>query len=142
MSTLARAHSQSPALSRLFWVAPLAGLVAGLANVLLYLLARAAGVEFLMPLGGPGSALQPLPIFMPFVSSFVPALVAGALYAALGRFVRRPTRAFVLIAAIFLILSFGGPLSLPVTTAVKLALSAMHVVAGVVITGLLVRLGR
>jgi hypothetical protein len=140
MSTLAR--SQPPALSRLLWVAPLAGLVAGLANLLLFLLLRAAGLEFLMPLGGPGSALQPLPAFMPVVASFAPALGAAAVYAGLGRFVRQPARAFVIVAAVFLLLSLGGPLSLPVTTAVKLALSAMHLIAGVIITGLLVRLGR
>jgi hypothetical protein len=140
MSTLTR--SQPPALSRLLWVAPLAGLIAGLANTLLYLLARAAGVAFLMPLGGPGSVLEPLPVFMPFVASFLPALGAAAVYAGLSRFVRQPARAFVIVALVFLLLSLGGPLSLPVTTAVKLALSAMHLVAGVTITGLLVRLGR
>jgi hypothetical protein len=79
---------------------------------------------------------------MPFVASFVPAFIAAALFAVLGRFVRQPVRAFVAIAAVFLLLSLGGPLSLPVTTGVKLALAAMHLIAGVLITALLVRLGR
>jgi hypothetical protein len=52
------------------------------------------------------------------------------------------SRLLWIISAVFLILSFFPPLGLPVSTAVKVVLNLMHVVAAAAIVGVLTTLGR
>ncbi len=123
---------------RLLWVAPLAGTGAAVANAQIYLVVSAFGA---MPLdvvvsGGGPVALGPV-VFV----SFLPALVGALLFALMGRFTRRPVRNFRVAAAVALVLSFVTPFALPgAPVAMILALLSMHVVAAVVITGVLTTL--
>jgi hypothetical protein len=73
-----------------------------------------------------------------------PAIIAVLLYAALVRFTRRPERLFTVISAIVLVVSLVPDLTyiptVPGATAGQTAiLMLMHVVAAVVIVGLLTR---
>ncbi len=129
--------------SRLLWVGPLAGLVAATANVIVYFIATSLfNLPLMMPLNGPASPLEPLPAVAVAMASFVPALGAALLLWVLGKFTRRAVLIFWIVSGLFLLLSFGGPLSLPVDSATQLVLSLMHVVAGVAIVGVLTRLGQ
>jgi Family of unknown function (DUF6069) len=91
--------------------------------------------------------LQPLPIV---IVSVMAALVASGLLAALARWARRPILTFRLIALGGLLLSFGGPLQAGAGTmqggaasgATVATMLLMHVVAAVVIVGLLTILGH
>lgn len=65
------------------------------------------------------------------------AIAAALLLIFLARFVAHPIRWFQIIALIVLVLSFAGPFSIPVDTATKLALSAMHLVAALAIVWVL-----
>jgi hypothetical protein len=144
MSTLpaANAKTERISFSRLLWVGPLAGLVAAIANLIIFGLAKTViGIPFVIPLFGPGSPPEPLPAFMVIAGSLVPALGAAVLLWILGKFASRPLRIFWIVSLLFLLLSLGGPLSLPVDLPTKLALSLMHVVAAVAIVGVLTTLG-
>lgn len=145
MSTLttSKAKSERISFSRLLWVGPLAGVVAAIANLIIFGVAKnLVGIPFVIPLSGPGSPLEPLPAFMIIVGSIGPALGAAVLLWILGKFAPRPLWIFWIVSLLFLILSFGGPLPLPVDLPTKLALSLMHVVAAVAIVGLLTTLGQ
>ena len=134
-------HSGRVAWSRLLWVVPLIALAAAAANALVYLVATAVEAipsGFVIP--GPGT---PLTLGMVVGSTVVPALVAGVVFALLGRFTRRPVRNFVVLAAVLLVLSFITPLTIPgAPLSMILAMELMHVVAAVVIVGGLVVLAR
>ena len=59
--------------------------------------------------------------------TFVPAIVATVLYALLRLFLKqRARRIFQVVALVAMLLSFGGPLSLDVSTANKMILALMH----------------
>lgn len=143
MSSTTLARPERVAVNRLLWVAPLAGVAAAVANLLVFVLAQSIfAIPFVIPLGGPTAAPEQLPVVAVILASFIPALAAGAFYALLARFAPRPTLFFLVIAAVVLVASFFGPLGLPVAAATQFALNLMHVVAGVVISAMLVTLGR
>ncbi|HMQ33292.1 MAG TPA: DUF6069 family protein [Chloroflexaceae bacterium] len=138
----AAARAGQTALGRTLLVGLLAGLAAGVANILVYFVAGALGAPLLVPMGGPGAPATPLPILAIVVACTVPAIAAAALYWALGRLTRRATTIFLVVAAAFALLSLGGPLSLPVELSTRLSLSAMHLVAGALIVAGLTRSAR
>ena len=143
MSSTSIARSERVALSRLWWAGLVAAVGAAVANILLFTIEKTLlGVPFVMPLQGPGSVPEPLPVGMVAIASAAPAIAATVLLAVLGRLVRRPVLVFQIIAVVFLLASLGGPLSLPVDGATRLALIPMHVVAAAVIVGVLTTLGR
>ena len=127
--------------SRLFWVVPLTALAAAAANALVYLVATVVGAlpsGFVIP--GPGT---PLTLGMVVGSTLVPALLAGVVFALLGRFTRRPVRNFVVLATVLLVLSFVTPLTIAgAPLSMVVALELMHVVAAVVVVGGFVTLAR
>lgn len=143
MSTLTASQNTKFSLSRLLWAGPAAGIAAAIGNLIVFAVAKNLfGIPFVMPLSGPDSPLEPLPAFAVIVASMIPALAAAIFLWLLGKFAPRPVLIFQLVSIIFLLVSFGGPFSLPVDVATQLALSLMHVVAGVVIVGGLTVLGR
>ena len=118
----------------------LAALVAAAANAVVYLVASAMGA---MPqdvaVNGQG------PITLPVVAtmSTFGAVAGTVVYAILGRFARRPVRVFRVVAAVALVLSFAGPFTIPGAPAAMVAtLLLMHVVAAMVVVGLLTTLAR
>jgi len=126
-------------LDRLFPRALAAVVVAILANLVVYVVARGLfDVSFVMPYEGMDSTPKRLPAAMVAIVSGLTAVVAAALFWALDRFGRRPLTVFRAIAGLVLLVSFGGPLSLDDTsTSTRVALIVMHVVAAAAIVGLL-----
>jgi hypothetical protein len=129
------------ALGRLWWASLLAGLVAAAANVVIYLIASAAGAipqTVLIP--GMNLPVTAVPVIL---NSFVPAILAGALLALLNRLARRPIRLFRIIAVVLLLLSFLNPFTIPgAPVAMILALNFMHIVAAAIIVGVLTTVPR
>lgn len=136
------AGEEQIAYRRLLWVGPLAGLSAAVANAVVYLVASAVGAMPRIDVSGL-TGQGPITLGAVVLESFVPALLAAALFALFGRFTRRPVRNFRVLAAVLLGLSFAGPLNLPEVPMVMIAtLFIMHVVAGVLIVGVLTTLAR
>lgn len=127
---------------RLFWVGPLAGLSAAVANAVVYLVASAVGATPRIDVSGL-TGQGPITLGAVVLESFLPALLAAAVFALFGRFTRRAVRNFRVLATVLLVLSFAGPLGLPdVPTVMIASLLIMHVVAAVLIVGVLTTLGR
>ncbi len=128
---------------RKLWKAGLAAaIVAAVANVFVYYLGVGLGIPVVAP-AEPGSAeLVSMPISWVMITSAVMAVCATLLLALIGlpflnRLFPQPTRLFRAIAIFFLVFSFGGPLSLPVEWPTMAVLSLMHIMAFIVIVGIL-----
>lgn len=121
----------------LWQAALLAAAVAALGNLLLLVIAGLFGISILTPVPPEGTTIAPLTAGPVIISSVVPALAAALLLGLLGRFTASPLRAFYVIAVLFLLISFAGPLGLPVDATSKLLLNLMHVIAAAVIVGVL-----
>ena len=133
---------EGAALGRGWRAALTAAAVATGANVVVYGLARLAGVSFLMTMM-PGADPMVLPVGMVVTMSVLGATLGAIAFALLSRFGARGVTAFRALGIAFLLLSFGGPLSLEATdAATKAALMLMHVVAGGSIITLLSGAGR
>jgi hypothetical protein len=135
MSTIATTGPAGSTVGRTLLVGLGAGLLAGVANVLVYLLGRALfALPFQVPMGGPGSPAGDLPLLAIIVTCVVPGLAAALLYWGLGRLTRRASVIFATVAGLFALLSLAGPLTLPIDLGTRLALAAMHLVAAPIIT--------
>jgi hypothetical protein len=140
--TLSNRSSEHVALRKLWWAALAAGVTAALLNVLFDLLVSG-------PLGiaiqviAPGSTdPQPLALIAIILSGIIPALGAAVLLIILNRFIKRPFFVFQIIALIFVLISLGGPLTMPGEAVVKFVLSCMHFIAAGSIVGVLSALAR
>ena len=88
---------------RLLAYGVVAGVVAAVLNAVVYLVASALGaIPLDVEIGNTGG---PLPLGAVITFSFVPALLAAALLALLGRFVSRPIRVFTVVAIVVFLLS-------------------------------------
>lgn len=131
-------RTERVSLRRLLWVGPLAIIVALIANYLVRAIALAV-------LDIPAEFMQlQTPAFALF--TIVGLLGAIAAFAVIGRLSRRPVRVFILVAAVVLFISFLPDIALLATAAPGatlagiLVLMLMHIVAAVIVVGLLVRL--
>lgn len=130
------------ALRRLLWAAPLAGVSALILNAIVFFVAQGPlGITLVAP-GPNGPTPEPLPFAAVAAASFAPALGAAALLAVLSRFTARPLLIFQVIAVVFLLLSLGGPFSLPVPQGVQITLAVMHFTTAAAIVGTLSALAR
>lgn len=132
--------SEQVATNKLWQVGGIAAVSATLGNLIVWFVAtRLLQMELIVFAQGPGSPLMPVSPGMVILTSAVPAVGATILLAVLGKWVARPFRIFQIISAVFLLLSLGGPLSLPaeVTMSAKVVLSLMHVIAGATIVWVL-----
>lgn len=124
----------------LFATALAGGALAAVLNLLLYFVARAAGVPFEGRFGGPEAPIGHLVVPMVAVASLLPAPLAAAIYGLLVRSTRRPRVIFLALTVLFCLLSCGGPMNIgDATPATKLVLALMHFVAAASISGALVR---
>jgi hypothetical protein len=105
-------------------------------NTIAWLAFNQAGQHLELPLE-PGIPPHALPVAHVVGASMVAALGATVALALLARFVQRPVRAFRAVAAAVLLLSFGGPLNLPVEGGVKLGLITLHLLTAIAIVGVL-----
>lgn len=138
MSTLTNipASSGQVATNKLWQAGGIAAVFAVVSNLIFWFItARLLQMELIVFAQGPGSPLMPVSPMMIILTSAVPAVAATILLAILGKAVARPFRVFQIIAGVFLLLSLGGPLSLPaeVPMSAKVVLSLMHIVAGAAI---------
>lgn len=140
MTTLANtAAPASPALLRTLSFGLAGGAVGALVNVATFAVARLAGVDFVATFQPPAPPNQ-LPAAMVLIASVVPSLFASLLFYGAARFGQRGVTAFVAFAALFALLSLGGPFGLPdASLGTKLALDVMHVFSAIAIVGALLR---
>jgi hypothetical protein len=136
--------SERVSLKKLLWVTPTAALAAFLGVTIVFYIARNIfGLALILPLAPQYETLGPLTIGILAQATIPPAIGAAVLLAILDRFTSRPIRVFQWIAAIFLLVSLGGPLFLPpLETSTRIVLSIMHVVAAGAIVGVLSMLGK
>src|SRR5262245_17400689 len=91
----------------------LGGALAAAVNTTLLMAGKAAGIGFLAPMGGPGTPLQAVQPANVIIMCLVPALGAALLLALLDRFTRHPYPIFLVIAGLFLLVSFYPDWALP-----------------------------
>ncbi len=132
--------TRTPSITAYLITGIIAGAIAGGINMILFLVAQAAGVPFEIAVP-PDFQLNALNLQAIFIFSFVPGIVGAVLAWLLHRFVPRGTVVFVVVAVLFLLLSFAPDIAMPdsVTPGTKASLILMHIVAGSVITFMLNR---
>lgn len=123
-----------PRIGRPLWqVGPAAALVAAAASVLLYEVARAAGVPMeLTEVFEDHFARMPVQN-MAFAALLEGGLAGTALAAACRRWAPRPQSSFVALTMVGLIASFVLPIVSDASTATKVVLAVSHVVVAVII---------
>lgn len=125
-------------LKKLWWVGPLTVLAA----ILGVLIVRAIAMAILPSPYAPGLAM----IFLPIVLTLVLCTGAVLVFALVGRFAKNPVRTYIIIASIFLVISFLPDLaavSAPFPGAgwpYSITLMIMHVVAGFITVYMLLKL--
>ena len=86
---------------------------------------------------------EPLGLSAVLFASVTGAVSAAIVFALVGQFSRRPIRAFRIVAAVVLVLSFATPLTIPgAPLSMVLTLELMHVVAAACSVGALTTLAR
>jgi hypothetical protein len=121
---------------RLLWAGPVATLSAISADVVFYIATKALGEQYLLPLDGRISASGPMPVVTPVVTILIPGLLATIFFGLLLRFSKKPATVFLSVSITALLLSFGGPFSLPAATMqTKILLTGMQVLAAGIISG-------
>jgi Family of unknown function (DUF6069) len=142
---------QAPAIkegstAKLWWVIPVASILAISANVIFYYLIKIIlGEPLLFPEQFPPPETSPMPVTDVILFSLIFSLGAGIVFAMIASFARRPVRTFVSISTVVLLLSLALPLRIPtppVTLLPKLTLVAMHIIGAIVVVGTLVWLGK
>ena len=116
------------------WKAGVAAAVLAIAaNVALYAAAVSLGVFPTLTLAPDAWGMGLGPVIL---VSTLGALGGTLVYAAVRRRVEQPIRAFLAIAAVVLVISFGGPLMIPGLTAAMIGvLEVLHVVVAVCTVG-------
>ena len=111
-------------------------------NLLVYVVARAAGVTFTGRFN-PAAPETVVALKDVLGASIVWVVPAGAGLLLLNRFLKRPSKVFVIVAATFGLLSIAGPFTFPeATLGTKLALTATHLILTAAIVVALVVRGR
>lgn len=129
--------------ARLWRATPVAAVAAALANAIVYGLAEVAGALPNNVLVPTAAGERPLALGEVVFGSAMPIIGAGIVLAILARFTERPLRAFWKIAAVVLLISLGGPFTLPDAPGdMVIALTFMHVVAAVVGLSVITKLAR
>ncbi|MEK7325617.1 MAG: DUF6069 family protein [Chloroflexota bacterium] len=136
--------SQKVALGKLLWVGPLAIVASVAANLVLRFIAVAAL--------NPPAEFMPLTVAQPGVLTVVGVALAVVVFAIVSRFARNPLRAYQIVAAVALLVSFVPDILLLVNAnsapfpGVNLgtigALMLMHVAAWAITVTMLTRLTR
>jgi len=130
--------ASSVQLKKLWWVGPLTVLAA----IIGVLIVRAIAMLILQPPYAPGLAMIALPVVLTLI------LCTGAvgIFALVGRFAKNPTRTFIIVSSVFLVISFlpdFGVASAPFPGAgwaYAITLMIMHVVAGFITVYMLIKL--
>jgi Family of unknown function (DUF6069) len=107
----------------------IAAVAAGVANLVVALVAKAGDVSMAVAMGGDAREDLPMPLF--FVMSVVGVLAATGFAAVLAR---RPNgnRTFVIAASVLAVLSLVGPITADATSGTKLVLATCHVIVAAI----------
>lgn len=131
-------NASSIQLKKLWWVGPLTVLAA----IIGVLIVRAVAMAILPPPYAPGLAMIAISIVLTIIFCTGGVLV----YALVGRFAKNPVRTFIIISSVFLVISFLpdiAAVSMPMPGAgwpYSITLMIMHVVAGFITVGMLIKL--
>lgn len=132
--------TQKVSLGRILQAGLMAGVVAAVVNVVIFLIGSAMGFfpsSVITPAG------QPLSLAPVIMMSLIPSIVAGGVYALIARFARNPSQIFLWVAAAVFVLMFFGPFSIKgATTGMIVSLEIMHVVVAGLCVYFLTRLSR
>jgi hypothetical protein len=145
--TATRSEADNVSLQRLTWLVPLAVTVAIIANtVFYYVVTGLLGEPLRFPSPSPEAPerLAPMPVYDVILVSALFATGAGVVYALTTRLSRRPTRTYLVVATLVLLISCLLPMKIPsppVALSAKLALVAMHIIGAVAVVGTLMGLG-
>jgi len=121
-----------------FQVTILTAIMAGFANLLVFFLSKLSGIDVFIPQQFGLTQLVPITLGPVILATIIPAFVAGLIFWFLRKFFpKRAMENFWIISMGFLLLSFGGPMELPVPLGNKLILTSMHIVAALFIVGTL-----
>jgi hypothetical protein len=118
-------ETQTPTAPSLVKSGALAGLAAGAANVVLFLIGKVVGVAFEVKLGSSTSTVM---FLQPLLASFIAVLVGALLLKALSRTARGITIWTVTAMVVFLAYT-GFAVSASQTTGTAVMLALMHLVA-------------
>ena len=111
-------------------------------NLVVYLVAGAAGVTFTGRFN-PAAPETVVALRDVLGASIVWVVPASAGLLVLNRFMERPSRVFTIVAVSFGLLSVAGPLTFPeASLGTKLALTVMHLILTTAIVGAIVVRGR
>ncbi|MGA7192449.1 MAG: DUF6069 family protein [Anaerolineales bacterium] len=125
-------------LRKLWWAGPLTVLAAIIGVLIVRMIARL----ILQPPYAPGLAMIMIPIFLTFVLCTAAVLV----FALVGRFAKNPVLIYIIIASVFLIVSFlpdiaAASMRMPgAGWPYSITLMIMHVVAGLITVSMLIKL--
>ncbi len=130
-------------LLRLFWAGPLATVIAIVANFIYFLVTKAAGEAYMLPLDANGAQLTPMPAAMPVLGALFTGVLATLFFGLLVRYAQKPVTVFVSVAITALILSFGGPFGIPgAALQTKLLLCGMNFLTALTLVGGILFFGR
>ncbi|HKZ44535.1 MAG TPA: DUF6069 family protein [Anaerolineales bacterium] len=109
-------------------------------NLLIFNLAHAFGENFIIPISEYSPVKEPMPVLLVVVATIIPSILAIILFAFLTKFAPKSVMpSFLSVSLTALLVSFGGPFSLPETGfQTKLILAAMHIMTAIIIVGGLV----
>lgn len=137
MSTQTAPIEQIAPAGKVWQTGLLAVIIASVANLIVYAVAAALGVEF--NVAPPDVPAPPFALAVVFATAF--GILAGTfVFTLMPRFTQRPISTFRIVAIVALVLSFAQPLlpymgAMPtageVTLSTVLVLEIMHVIAGV-----------
>jgi hypothetical protein len=106
-----------------------------LVDMAYFVLTKAAGEQYSMPLDGNSFQLAPMQLITPVLAILIAGLLASIFFGLLLRFSPKPATVFLSVSVTALLLSFGGPFNLPVATMqTKILLSSMQFIAAAIIT--------
>ncbi|MDZ7703806.1 MAG: DUF6069 family protein [Trueperaceae bacterium] len=125
---------------RLLWLAPVAAVIAAVANGIFFLVGDALGAfpdSVIIPNAGSPMTIGPMMIF-----SAVSTLGAAAVFALLGRFTGKTRRNFWIVSAVVFIGFLFTPFTIPDAPVIMIvALEVSHLIVAVVAMGALLEFG-
>jgi hypothetical protein len=123
--------------NQLLWVGMLITVISVLANLLFFAFTQALGEQYIIPYSETITNTEPMPVLTVALATAIPALLGILLYSLLKKFLPNALLpSFLSIAVTALLVSFGGPLDLPgAVLQTRLLLSAMHLIAAIIIVG-------
>ena len=126
--------------SNLLWVGGTITFASVTLNLIIFSIARTLGISFIIPVSEFSQIKASMPVNMVIIATIIPAILAILLFIVLRKISPRGYFIpFLSVSITALIVSLGGPASLPDTSLqTKLVLIFMHILSGFIMIGGLV----